>query len=83
MSHAAKTQDEKFLVTLYKIAEKLGDFCESIDVTQVGEILGCRDRRVKLIVQGLMQANFIRKADKTSVYLTDRGCELAEQLLAK
>lgn len=75
------TRDELFLVTLNKLSEKSGDLFSQIDRYVVGQTIGQNDRSVDNIVRMLAQANFIKKGNQNSIYLTQQGVDLARNLL--
>ena len=70
------TKDELFLIKLYELSKE-----EEVDRYEVGRKMGQNDRSVDNIVKLLAQTNFIKKGDGDSIYLTDLGRQLVEDLL--
>jgi hypothetical protein len=81
MSQKATTKDELFLLKLHELASKLGDSQEGIDRFAIGRAIGQNDRGADVIARDLAQANFIKKAEGSSVYLTSHGLRLVQFLL--
>jgi Mn-dependent DtxR family transcriptional regulator len=71
------TPDERFLIKLYETAMAGGDPHAMIDYRGIAKILGQKETAMKNIIKHLAQANFLKKADETTVYLTERGCDFA------
>lgn len=71
------TKDELFVKELYKRLQER----ETIDPYFVGRKLGYSERQIKNILQGLMQANFVKRYSSDEVALTPLGEELARSLL--
>ncbi len=69
------TPDERFLIKLYETAMAGGDPHAVIDYREIAKSLGQKETAIKNIIKHLAQANFLKKAGETSVYLTERGCE--------
>lgn len=78
MSQRAKTKDERFMLTLYELAEKSGDLSTPINRYDIGTIIGLNDKALNTICKTLLQANFIKKAGDEDVYLTDLGKNLVK-----
>lgn len=74
------TPDERFLIKLYETAMAGGDPHALIDYRGIAKELGQKETAIKNIIKHLAQANFLRKADETTVYLTERGCNLVIDL---
>lgn len=72
------TQDERYLLALY---ERIQNGAESVDRYLLGESQGLQPKRVNTLVQGLTQANFIKKIGDREIVITPQGIRLAEQLL--
>ncbi|MBU6383897.1 MAG: hypothetical protein KGQ49_00235 [Verrucomicrobia bacterium] len=68
------TPDERFLCKLYETAMNSGDPHTLIDYRGIAKALGQKETAVTNILKHLAQANFIKKADETMIYLTERGC---------
>jgi hypothetical protein len=68
------TPDERFLINLYKTAMAGGDPHAMIDYRGVAKAMGQKETAIKNIIKHLAQANFLKKADETTVYLTEHGC---------
>lgn len=81
MSKKATTKDELFLVKLYHMATLLGGPHEEVDRYAVGRAIGQNDKGIDTISRLLAQANFIKKGEGTSVYLTPHGLNLVHRLL--
>jgi len=75
------TKDEQFLLKLYELALKEGDEKSAIDRFVVGRAIGQNDKGANIIARDLAQANFVKKGDEESVYLTDHGMWLVRNLL--
>jgi predicted transcriptional regulator len=69
-----RTPDEKFLIKLYQTAMANGDPFQEVDSRGIAHAIGHRETAVKNIIKHLAQANFIKKRDDTTVYLTQHGC---------
>ena len=52
-----------------------GDPHAWIDYRGIAKELGQKEIAMKNIIKHLAQANLIKKADETNVYLTERGCD--------
>ena len=72
------TQDERFLIKLYETALEEGDPEGPVNFKKVAKSMGQRETATKTILKTLAQANFIKKIDDTSLYLTKRGCSFVE-----
>ncbi len=68
------TPDERFLIKLYETAMQNGDPHTPLDYRGIAKALGQKETAIKNIIKHLAQANFLKKADDTTVYLTERGC---------
>lgn len=77
------TKDELFILRLYEAAVASGDMEESFDKYAIGEKAKINPKAVDAICKLLVQANFIKKRDEESVYLTRRGEDLALTLLSE
>lgn len=69
------TPDERFLIKLYETAMSQGDPHALIDYRGIAKELGQKETAIKNIIKHLAQANFLKKADDTTVFLTERGCD--------
>jgi hypothetical protein len=69
------TPDERFLIQLYKTAMQNGDPHSILDYRGIAKAIGQKETAIKNIIKHLAQANFIKKGDDTTVYLTERGCD--------
>ena len=74
MSQKGHTPDEKFLIKLYKTAMENGDPFNEVDSRGVARAIGQKETAVKNIIKHLAQANFIKKIDDNTIYLTQHGC---------
>ncbi len=81
MSQAATTKEQRFLMTLYVIANRHGDVFSPIDRKEVGEECGFLPKGVDTITQQLLQTNFVVKAGERKISLTPHGEKLALALL--
>lgn len=81
MSKKATTKDELFLLKLHQLALAKGDPHEEVDKYAIGRAIGQNDRGIDTIARLLAQANFIKKGEGSSVYLTPHGLNLVNQLL--
>ncbi len=81
MSKKGRTKDELFLMKLYEFASKLGGPQEPVDRYEIGRAIGQNDRGTYVISRDLAQANFVKKGEGESVYLTDHGLRLVQSLL--
>lgn len=80
MTKTGRTKDEFFLVMLHELSLKKGSAFEEIDRYEVGRAIGQNDRGANVIARDLAQANFIKKGEGESVYLTPHGLRLVETL---
>jgi len=78
-----KTKDEKFMITIYQIAEASGDNTSQVNRYLAGSQIGLHPKAIDTICKTLMQANFIKKGTLDDVYLTPNGLVLVQQLLAQ
>ena len=77
------TPDERFLIKLYETAMSGGDPHAMIDYRGIAKALGQKETAIKNIIKHLAQANFLKKADETTVYLTERGCDFVLDAIKK
>lgn len=75
-----RTKDENYILSLYEEAEKTGDLEAAIDRYQAGMAAHISPKGVDTICKLLLQANFIKKASESEVYLTPNGISLVEKL---
>jgi hypothetical protein len=80
MNRKATTKDELFLLKLYEMACKLGNPEEEVDRYVIGRAIGQNDKGIDTIVKHLAQANFVKKGDGSSLYLTPHGMQLVLQI---
>jgi predicted transcriptional regulator len=80
MSRHNRTKDENFILCLYEEAEKTGDLEGAVDRYQVGVAANLHPKGVDTICKLLIQANFIKKASESEVYLTPHGINLVKEL---
>lgn len=78
-----RTKDELFVLALYAAAKERGDLEGELNKYEVGEKSGVHPKAVDAICKLLVQANFVKKAGETDIYLTPHGIKLAEQLLGE
>ena len=81
MNKCATTKDELFLLKLYQVACCRGEYTEPVDRYEIGRAIGQNDKGVNTIVNLLAQANFVKKGDGASIFLTQNGLELVQHLL--
>lgn len=74
------TKDENYVLCLAEEAELLGEFDAPIDRYTAGKRAGLHPKAVDTICKLLIQANFIKKAGETEVFLTPHGQKLVERL---
>jgi hypothetical protein len=82
MSQKATTKDELFLIKLYEMANHLGGPHEEVDRYVIGRAIGQNDRGIDTITRLLAQANFVKKGDETTIYLTEHGLRLVNHLIS-
>ena len=80
MNRKSTTKDELFLLKLYEMASMLGSPEEEVDRFAIGRAIGQNDKGVTVIVRQLAQANFIKKGEGDSIYLTPHGIQLVMQI---
>jgi len=71
------TPDEQFLIGLYKLAMREGNPFQPVPIHLVANDIRQKETAVRNIVKHLAQANFLKKGEDDTVYLTQRGCDLA------
>ncbi len=81
MSTPKQTQDEQFMIQLYKMAMGKGNPFSEVDLLAVATTLRMRETATRTIVRDLAQANFIRKFGDDTLCLTQRGADLVLDLL--
>jgi len=81
MNKCATTKDELFLVKLHELALLRGEDRASINRYLIGRAIGQNDKGVDNIIKHLAQANFIKKGNDASIYLTPQGLELIKNHL--
>ncbi len=74
------TKDEQYLLKLHRLALELGDETAEVDRYAVGRLAGQNDRAVDNTARHLLQANFLKKGEGDSLYLTPNGLRLLEEL---
>jgi Mn-dependent DtxR family transcriptional regulator len=77
------TPDERFLIKLYQTAMAGGDPHGMFDYRGIAKLIGQKETAMKNIVKHLAQANFLKKVDETTVYLTEHGCNFALDALER
>jgi Mn-dependent DtxR family transcriptional regulator len=75
------TKDEKYLIKLYEEAKKSGNPTNHKDRYKIGEMLGLSDKVVNGMMNGFVQANFVKKIEERGVQLTPHGVKLVLALL--
>jgi len=83
MTQKATTKDELFLLKLHQLALEQGDPHTEIDRFVIGRAIGQNDKGSYVIARDLAQANFVKKGEGDSVYLTPHGLRLIETLRAR
>lgn len=79
----SRTKDEFFLIKLYQLARAEGNEEEAIDCFAIGREIGQNDKGIKVIANQLAQANFVKKGEDNTVYLTSHGLGLVQELLSE
>jgi len=74
------TPDEKFMLRLMEEAEKKEEMDTPFDRYQIGKLAGLQERGVDATCKLLVQANFIKKASQTEIYITPHGEKLVRDL---
>lgn len=77
------TSDEKLILCAYEIATQLGDIHSHLNRYEVGKMAGLNPKGVDAICKLLIQANFVKKVDQETIFLTDNGEKLALRLLGE
>ncbi len=80
MTKKGTTKDELFLLKLFELTSKPEDPKIAIDRFEIGRAIGQNDKGANVIARDLAQANFIKKGEGDSVYLTDHGLWLVNSL---
>lgn len=80
MSQKATTKDELFLLKLHQMSLARGSPTEEVDRFAIGRAIGQNDKGVNAITNLLCQANFVKKGEGNSLYLTSNGIRLVEEL---
>lgn len=75
---AKTTPDERFLIKLYELASAKGDPYSAVKIADVARGIGLKETATKNIVKALAQANFLKKGDNDTVYLTERGARFVQ-----
>jgi len=83
MTQKATTKDELFLVKLHELALVQGDVTHPIDRYVIGRAIGQNDKGINAIVVLLAKANFVKKGEENTIYLTHQGLRLVESLRLK
>jgi hypothetical protein len=76
----ARTQDEKFMITLYEQAKDSGDLSTVFSRFEIGDKIAMHPRGVNAICKLLLQANFIKKDSEEGIYITEQGTALVLDL---
>jgi hypothetical protein len=74
------TKDEIYLLKFYEMACALGDETAEVDRYAVGRAVGQNDKAVDSLTRNLLQANFLKKGEGSSLYLTSNGLRLLYEL---
>ncbi|MBS0603665.1 MAG: hypothetical protein JSS60_01365 [Verrucomicrobia bacterium] len=80
MTKKGTTKDELFLLKLHELATERGDVGEAICRFEIGRAIGQNDKGANVIARDLAQANFVKKGEGESVFLTNNGLRLVESL---
>lgn len=83
MNKKARTPDERFLVSVYEMANKSGDLQTPLNRYEVGQQIGLHPKGIDAICKLLVQANFIKKSGEFEIILTKNGENLALRLLSE
>lgn len=81
MSRKGRTKDELFLLKLHELACRRGDHSMPLDLFAIGRAIGQNDKGAQTIARDLAQANFVKRGEGDTVYLTGNGLRLVESLL--
>lgn len=79
MVEQTKTKEERYILKAYEMALASGDISLELERYEIGEALGYSYRTVNAMCNTLLQANFFKKTDETTLQLTSRGIELAKR----
>ncbi len=71
------TKDEKLLLEMFR---NLSQEEKTVDPFKIGKKLGYSEHQIKTILQGLLQANLVKRFEPTDFRLTERGVETAKKL---
>ncbi|MFT4552433.1 MAG: Mn-dependent DtxR family transcriptional regulator [Chlamydiales bacterium] len=74
------TKEERFLIHLNKLATEAKNLDEPFEYAEIAKSLGQSEKGVKTTVQILTSTNFIKKLNKSKVFITPHGVKLVEQL---
>lgn len=80
MSKKALTKDELFLLKMHELALQTGDVFASLECHDIARAIGQNDKGASVIARNLAQANFVKKGEGETIYLTDNGLRLIECL---
>jgi len=75
MEQKSQTKDERYLLRLHELTQKI----KSVDWIEVGCDVGLTLKGVKTVVTLLGQANLVKR-NGPKIYLTERGRMVAEEL---
>ena len=81
MTQKAMTKDEIFVLKLYELAMQLGTPYGQIDCLEIARAIGQNTKGAQVIARDLAQANFIKRAEGSHIYLTDHGLKLVNQII--
>jgi len=73
-----KTDEEKFLFKAYEIAFNSGDLFHELNAYDIGGILSQREHKIKIIIQHLAKAGFIRKRAENFFILTQKAIDMVK-----
>jgi len=80
MSQKKKSKEELFILHLYEKALATGDPENEVDRYVVGNLVGEHTKGADNTVQWLTKNNFIKRGERSKIYLTSLGISLAKEL---
>ena len=81
MTTSTLTREELYLLQVYRACEKNANFDQSHNSLEIGAQIRLSARQVKTTVQTLASTNFVKRADKEHIILTNHGIKLIEKIL--
>ncbi len=81
MTKKARTKDELFMLKIYQESIKQETPDHPFNRYEMGKLVGLQEKAVDTICTLLLQANFLKKENKTDVSITPHGVKLVINLL--